>query len=62
MTKRTSIKDVSEPAQLSDLDLIVKDKRKAKRAPAKQERRDRHYVKVLIKDQLKQRPEETPEE
>lgn len=58
MTKRTSIKDVSSPAQLSDLDLIVKDKRKAKRAPAKQERRDRHYVKVLIKDQLKQCPEE----
>lgn len=50
--KRTSLNDVQELADLNDLKLIVKDKRVAKRAVAKKERRNRHYVKVLIKSQL----------
>jgi hypothetical protein len=52
MSKRTSMNDVRELSVLNDLKLIVKDKRKAKRTDAKKERRNRHYVKVLIKSQL----------
>jgi hypothetical protein len=52
MSKRTSISDVKELEQLNDLSLIVKDKRNAKRADAKKERRNRHYNKLLIKQQL----------
>ena len=52
MSKRTSINDVRELSDLNDLKLIVKDKRIAKRTDAKKERRNRHYVKVLIKSQL----------
>lgn len=54
MPKRTSMNDVKEMEHLNDLDRIVKDKRTEKRADAKKERRNRHYVKVLIKHQLKQ--------
>jgi hypothetical protein len=50
--KRTSINDVQTLTDLNDLKLIVKDKRVDKRAGAKKERRNRHYVKVLIKSQL----------
>ncbi len=53
MPKRTSINDVKELAHLNELDRIVKDKRNEKRSDAKKERRNRHYVKVLIKHQLK---------
>ena len=53
MPKRTSINDVKEIDQLNDLEQIVKDKRNGKRADAKKERRNRHYIKVLIKNQLK---------
>jgi hypothetical protein len=52
MPRRTSINDVQELEQLNDLELIVKDKRNEKRADSKKERRNRHYVKVLIKQQL----------
>lgn len=52
MTKRTSINDVKQLETLNDLEHIVKDKRNGKRAVAKKERRNRHYVKVLIKHQL----------
>ncbi len=52
MSKRTSISDVKELDQLNDLSLIVQDKRNAKRADAKKERRNRHYNKLLIKQQL----------
>jgi hypothetical protein len=54
MPKRTSINDVKDIEQLNDLGEIVKDKRNDKRSEAKKERRNRHYVKVLIKSQLKQ--------
>ena len=53
MPKRTSINDVKEMEDLNNLQQIVKDKRNDKRANAKKERRNRHYVKLLIKQQLK---------
>ena len=53
MPKRTSINDVKEMEDLNDLERIVKDKRNDKRSDAKKERRNRHYVKVLIKQQLR---------
>lgn len=58
MPKRTSINDVKDIEQLNDLGEIVQDKRNDKRAEAKKERRNRHYVKLLIKSQLKQSSEE----
>ena len=54
MPKRTSINDVKGIEDLNDLERIVKDKRNDKRSDAKKERRNRHYVKVLIKQQLKE--------
>ena len=53
MPRRTSINDVKIMEDLNDLERIVKDKRNDKRADAKKERRNRHYVKLLIKQQLK---------
>lgn len=53
MPKRTSMNDIKQLEALNDLERIVKDKRNDKRAGAKKERRNRHYVKVLIKHQLK---------
>ena len=53
MPRRTSINDVKVMEDLNDLERIVKDKRNDKRAYAKKERRNRHYVKLLIKQQLK---------
>ncbi len=52
MPKRTSINDVQKLEDLNDLDRIVIDKRNDKRADAKKNRRNRHYVKVLIKSQM----------
>lgn len=52
MPKRTSINDVQKLDDLNDLDRIVVDKRNDKRADAKKNRRNRHYVKVLIKSQM----------
>lgn len=49
MPKRTSINDVQKIDDLNDLERIVIDKRNDKRADAKKNRRNRHYVKVLIK-------------
>jgi hypothetical protein len=65
MPKRTSINDVKQIESLNDLEHIVKDKRNVKRAVAKKERRNRHYVKVLIKHQLNHEgiePKENTEE
>ena len=53
MPKRTSINDVKVIEDLNDLGRIVQDKRNHKRADVKKERRNRHYVKLLIKQQLK---------
>lgn len=52
MPKRTSINDVQKIDDLNDLDRIVIDKRSDKRAESKKNRRNRHYIKVLIKSQL----------
>ncbi len=53
MPKRTSVNDVKQIEDLNDLNKIVLDKRNNKRADAKKERRNRHYVKLLIKQQIK---------
>lgn len=53
MPKRTSPKQIQEPEDLNHLDDLVVDKRKGKRAHAKKERRDRHYKKLLIRQQLR---------
>ena len=53
MAKRTSINDIKETEDLNLLNLIVKDKRNGKRANEKKERRNRHYVKLLIKHEVK---------
>lgn len=53
MAKRTSVNDIKETEDLNVLHLIVKDKRNEKRANEKKERRDRHYVKLLIKHEVK---------
>ncbi len=52
MPRRTSINDVQKIDDLNDLDRIVIDKRNDKRADSKKNRRNRHYIKVLIKSQL----------
>ena len=62
MPKRTSMNDVQEWEHLNQLDRIVKDKRNIKRADFKKERRNRHYVKVLIKQQLKNTDYKMPHE
>jgi hypothetical protein len=59
MPKRTSMNDIKQLEALNDLERIVKDKRNDKRAGAKKERRNRHYVKVLIKHQLKHQGDKT---
>ena len=52
MPKRTSINDVNRMEDLNELDRLVKDKRNEKRADAKKNRRNRHYVNLLIRHQL----------
>ena len=54
MPRRTSLNDVQEIDDLNNLDRIVIDKRNAKRADAKKNRRNRHYTKLLIKHQIKE--------
>jgi hypothetical protein len=53
MPKRTSLNDVKTLSDLNNLSQIVTDKRNAKRADAKKERRNRHYSKLLIKHAVK---------
>ena len=60
MPKRTSVNDIREIGDLNDLDRIVQDKREHKRADAKKERRNRHYVKALIKQQLRGDDDDAP--
>lgn len=50
--------DVKKMEELNNLERIVIDKRNDKRAGAKKERRNRHYIKVLIKQQIKHISEE----
>lgn len=58
MPNRTFIKDVKEIEHLNELDLIVKNQRNEKRSETKKERRNRHYIKLLIKHQLKSATDE----
>lgn len=58
MAKRTSVNDVKNIEDLDRLDKIVQDKREHKRAGDKKERRNRHYVKLLIKQQINHHKEE----
>ncbi|MBA4301503.1 MAG: hypothetical protein C0433_15580 [Cyclobacterium sp.] len=52
MPKRTSLNQIETFTDLNDLERIVVDKRNEKRADAKKGRRNRHYTKLLIKQQL----------
>jgi len=50
MPKRTQISDFSRIEKSEDLEYVVKDKRKGKRASKeKGKRRNRHYAKTLLK-------------
>ncbi len=61
MPKRTSPKQIKELEDLNHLNELVVDKRKAKRAEAKKERRNRHYNKLLIKQQVRHNDPESDE-
>lgn len=52
MPRRNSPNDIKEIDDLNRLDDIVHDKRNAKRATEKKTRRDRHYQKQFIKNNL----------
>ena len=52
MPKRNSPNDIKEIDDLNRLDEIVFDKRNAKRATEKKTRRDRHYQKQFIKNNI----------
>jgi hypothetical protein len=49
MPRRTSVADATRIEKATDLSDIVQDKRNHKRADAKRNRRNRHYVKLLLK-------------
>ncbi len=53
MPKRTSPKQIEAMDDLNRLDKIVVDKRRGKRSEAKKERRNRHYTKLLINQQVR---------
>jgi hypothetical protein len=52
MSKRTSPNQIQTITDLNNLDKIVVDKRNEKRADAKKGRRNRHYTKLLINQQV----------
>ena len=52
MPKRTSPNQIQSITDLNNLDKIVVDKRNEKRADAKKGRRNRHYTKLLINQQV----------
>ena len=52
MPKRTSPNQIQSITDLNNLDKIVVDKRNEKRADAKKGRRNRHYTKRLINQQV----------
>jgi hypothetical protein len=52
MPKRTSPNQIQSITDLNNLDRIVIDKRNQKRADAKKGRRNRHYTKLLINQQI----------
>lgn len=52
MPKRTSPNQIQAITDLNNLENIVVDKRNQKRADAKKGRRNRHYTKLLINQQV----------
>ena len=52
MPKRTSPNQIQSITDLNNLDKIVVDKRNEKRADDKKGRRNRHYTKLLINQQI----------
>lgn len=52
MPKRTSPNQIQSITDLNNLDKIVVDKRNEKREDAKKGRRNRHYTKLLINQQV----------
>ena len=52
MPKRTSPNQIQSITDLNNLDKIVVDKRNEKRADAKKGRRNRHYTKLLVNQQV----------
>jgi hypothetical protein len=52
MPKRTSPNQIQSITDLNNLDKIVVDKRNQKRADAKKSRRNQHYTKLLINQQV----------
>lgn len=52
MPKRTSPNQIQSITDLNNLERIVVDKRNEKRADAKKGRRNRHYTKLLINQQV----------
>ena len=52
MPKRTSPNQIQSITDLNNLDKIVVDKRNEKRADSKKGRRNRHYTKLLINQQV----------
>jgi hypothetical protein len=52
MPKRTSPNQIQSITDLNNLDKIVVDKRNEKRADTKKGRRNRHYTKLLINQQV----------
>ncbi len=53
MPKRNAPNDIKNLDDLNNLEIIVIDKRNAKRKDAKKNRRNRHYNKLFIKIALK---------
>jgi len=62
MPKRTSPKQIKALTDLDNLDKIVIDKRRGKRANAKKERRNRHYTKLLINQEVRKKADTHPSE
>lgn len=62
MPKRTSPRQIKAMDDLDNLDKIVIDKRRGKRADAKKERRNRHYTKLLINEQVRKNADIDPDE
>jgi hypothetical protein len=52
MPKRTSPNQIAHIEDLNRLDELVVDKRNQQRARAKKARRNRHYTKLLIRQQV----------
>ncbi|NRB64475.1 MAG: hypothetical protein HRU40_15845 [Saprospiraceae bacterium] len=50
MSKRTNLNDYQTIRKVEDLDRDIVDKRQGKRSKAKKKRRNRHYVKNMLRE------------